>query len=81
MLYLRNGSKRKFIPDFSVRCKSGKTLALEVKGVDSAQDQAKRAALRQWVEAVNAHGGFGAWASDVVIAEASQARDVIDRNA
>ena len=81
VLYLWNGSKRKFIPDFLVRYKSGKTLALEVKGEDSAQDQAKRAALRQWVEAVNAHGGFGAWASDVVIAEPSQVRDVIDRNA
>jgi type III restriction enzyme len=80
VLYLWNGSKRKFIPDFLVRYKSGKTLALEVKGEDSAQDQAKRAALRQWVEAVNAHGGFGAWASDVVIAEPSLARDVIDRH-
>jgi type III restriction enzyme len=80
VLYLWNGSKRKFIPDFLVRYKSGKTLALEVKGEDSAQDQAKRAALRQWVEAVNAHGGFGAWASDVVIAEPSRARDVIDRH-
>ena len=73
--------KRKFIPDFLVRYKSGKTLVLEVKGEDSAQDQAKRVALRQWVEAVNAHGGFGAWVSDVVIAEPSLARDVIDRNA
>jgi type III restriction enzyme len=80
VLYLWNGSKRKFIPDFLVRYKSGKTLALEMKGEDSAQDQAKRAALRQWVEAVNAHGGFGAWASDVVIAEPSVARDVIDRH-
>lgn len=81
VLYLWNGSKRKFIPDFLVRYRSGKTLVLEVKGEDSAQDQAKRAALRQWVEAVNAHGGFGAWASDVVIAQPSQARDVIERNA
>ena len=81
VLYLWNGSKRKFIPDFLLRYKSGKTLALEIKGEDSPQDQAKRAALRQWVEAVNVHGGFGAWASDVVIAEPSQARDVIDRNA
>jgi type III restriction enzyme len=80
VLYLWNGSKKKFIPDFLVRYKSGKTLALEVKGKDSPQDQTKRAALRQWVEAVNAHGGFGTWVSDLVIAEPSQARDVIDRN-
>jgi len=35
------------------------TALLEIKGVDSPQDQAKRAALAQWVQAVNEHGGFG----------------------
>ncbi|MEO8133347.1 MAG: DEAD/DEAH box helicase family protein [Betaproteobacteria bacterium] len=77
--YLWNGSKRKFIPDFLMRYASGKTLVLEVKGEDSAQDQAKRAALRQWVEAVNAHGGLGSWAADVVLGEPAGARDVVDR--
>ena len=54
---------------------------LEIKGVDSPQDQAKRAALAQWVEAVNAHRGFGAWAADIAVGEAAQVRDVIDRHA
>ena len=51
---------------------------LETKGVDSPQDQAKRAALAQWVQAVNEHGGFGTWAWDVVVGEAASLRDVID---
>ena len=80
ILYLWNGSKRKYIPDFLVRYVSGKTLVLEIKGVDSPQDQAKRAALAQWVEAVNVHGGFGTWAWDVVVGDAAGLRDVVDRH-
>jgi type III restriction enzyme len=81
VLYLWNGSKRKFIPDFLVRYRSGKTLVLEVKGEDSSQDEAKRGALRQWVQAVNSQGGLGFWAADVVLAKPAQARDVIDGHA
>lgn len=81
ILYLWNGSKRKYIPDFLVRYQSGKTLVLEVKGQDSPQDQAKRAALDLWVKAVNAHGGFGTWAWDVVVDSAAGMRDVLDRHA
>jgi type III restriction enzyme len=54
------------------------TALLEIKGVDSPQDQAKRAALAQWVQAVNEHGGFGTWAWDVVVGDAAGLRDVID---
>jgi type III restriction enzyme len=36
-------------------------LVLEVKGQDSDQDQTKRRFLDEWVNAVNAHGGFGRW--------------------
>ena len=78
--YLWNGSKRKFIPDFLIRYASGKTLVLEVKGQDSAQDQAKRAALGQWVEAVNAHGGLGTWAADVVLEEVAGTVDAVIRH-
>ena len=80
ILYLWNGSKRKYIPDFLIRYESGKTLVLEIKGVDSPQDQAKRAALAQWVEAINAHGGFGTWAWDVVVGDAAGMRDVVARH-
>lgn len=77
--YLWNGSKRKFIPDFLVRYRSGTSLVLEVKGQDSAQDRAKRAALRQWVEAVNGHGGLGSWVADTVLGEMAGATDLVDR--
>lgn len=68
------------IPDFLIRYTSGKTLVLEIKGVDSPQDQAKRVALAKWVEAVNAHGGFGTCACDLVVGDAAGTRDVVDRH-
>ena len=81
VLYLWNGSKRRYIPDFLIRYASGKTLVLEIKGQDSPQDQAKRAALAQWVQAVNEHGGFGTWGWDVVVDSAAGISDVVDRHA
>lgn len=81
VLYLWGGSKRKFVPDFLIRYTSGKTLVLEIKGQDTDQDRAKRAALGQWVEAVNAHGGFGEWAADAVVGEAARVRDVVEAHA
>lgn len=77
--YLWNGSKRRYVPDFLIGLSSGRTLVLEIKGQDTAQDRAKRAALDEWVHAVNAHGGLGHWCSDVVIGEPAMTRDVIDR--
>ncbi len=65
VFYLWNGSKRKYIPDFLIRLKNGKNLILEVKGEDSQQNQAKRQALGEWIQAVNNKGGFGTWAADV----------------
>jgi type III restriction enzyme len=64
--YLYRGSGRNFIPDYLIRLDTGKTLVLEVKGQDSEQNKAKRAAIRTWIQAVNEHGGFGQWAFDVV---------------
>ena len=80
ILYLWNGSKRKYIPDFLIRYESGKMLVLEIKGQDSPQDQAKRAALDLWVQAANAHGGFGTWAWDLVVGDAAGMRDVVDKH-
>ncbi|MHB2025112.1 MAG: BPTD_3080 family restriction endonuclease [Elusimicrobiota bacterium] len=65
VLYIFNGVVRKYYPDFLVRLKGGKTLVLEVKGQDSQENRTKREFLKEWVEAVNAHGGFGEWAWDV----------------
>ena len=66
ILYLWRGTRRRYLPDFLVRLTNGKTLVLEVKGQKDEQDQAKLEALKEWVSAVNAKGGFGVWCWDVV---------------
>lgn len=65
VLYTYKGVILRYRPDFLVRLTNGKTLVLEVKGQESQQDRTKRDFLAEWVKAVNTHGGFGAWASDV----------------
>ncbi|OIQ29245.1 MAG: type III restriction endonuclease subunit R [Alphaproteobacteria bacterium MedPE-SWcel] len=76
--YMWAGSRRRYIPDFLIRFKSGVTLVLEIKGSDSPQNEAKRRALNEWVQAVNAAGGFGQWAWDVVFRPAD-VQDVLNR--
>jgi type III restriction enzyme len=63
--YVFQGTVRKYRPDFLIRLVNGVHLVLEVKGRDTAQDRTKRQALADWVEAVNAHAGFGRWAAGV----------------
>ena len=74
--YMWNGSRRRFLPDFLVRLKNGKTLVLEIKGVDDDQNRAKRAALGAWVQGVNQKGGFGVWTHAVAFAP-SQIADLV----
>jgi type III restriction enzyme len=62
IVYVFDGVVRKYRPDFLVRLRGGTMLVVEVKGQDSPQHQAKRAALDEWTRAVTAHGGFGRWA-------------------
>ena len=78
--YLWNGARRRFVPDFLIRMKSGKTLVLEIKGEDSEQNRAKRAALDVWVKGVNAKGGFGAWCWDVAF-QPAQIQDLVAKHA
>lgn len=59
--YLFGGVFHKFRPDYLLRLKNGTQLVLEIKGQDTPQDQTKRRYMAEWVEAVNAHGGFGRW--------------------
>jgi type III restriction enzyme len=63
--YSFRGIVRKFRPDYLVRLANRKMLVLEVKGQDNQEQQTKREFLGEWVRAVNGHGGFGVWASDV----------------
>ena len=65
VLYVYNGVVKKYRPDFIIRMDSGVHLVLEVKGRDSDENRTKRRFLAEWVEAVNAYGGFGRWACDV----------------
>lgn len=59
--YTYQGIDHIYIPDFLIRLKNGAMLVLEVKGRDTQQDRTKREFLAEWVNAVNAHGGFGQW--------------------
>jgi type III restriction enzyme len=63
--YIYKGVVHKFRPDFLVRLACGKMLVLEVKGQDTQESKTKREFLAEWIKAVNDHGGFGMWASDV----------------
>jgi type III restriction enzyme len=65
ILYVYRGVVRKYRPDFLIRLKGGNKLVLETKGKDTEQDQTKRQFLAEWVNAINAHGGFGRWSWDV----------------
>ena len=53
---------RKYRPEYLIRLTNGVMLILEVKGKETEQDKTKRSFLKEWVDALNAHGGFGRWA-------------------
>lgn len=40
---------------------NGTYLIIEVKGVETQQDQVKWEYLKEWIQAVNEYGGFGKW--------------------
>ena len=79
VFYVHRGVVRKYRPDFLVRLRSGNMLVLETKGRDSDQDRTKRRFLKEWVAAVNAHGGFGRWAGDVSLAP-GDIQDILARH-
>jgi type III restriction enzyme len=67
ILYIWQGVVKKYRPDFLIRLTNGVNLVLEVKGQDTQETRSKRRFLDEWVKAVNEHGGFGLWRSDVVL--------------
>jgi len=67
VFYTFQGEHHTFYPDYLVRLTNGKILVLEVKGRDNQLHRTKRLFLDEWVQAVNAHGGFGQWAWAVSI--------------
>lgn len=74
--YLWNGSKRRYVPDFIVEIASGCFLVLEIKGQKSPQNDAKHAALEEWVAAVNEENRFGEW-SWAVAYEPHEVDDIV----
>ena len=72
--YAHRGVVRRYLPDFLIRLTNGTTLVLEVKGEPKELDDSKWAYMRDWIEAVNAHGGFGRWAFEVMTPDASLPR-------
>ena len=52
-------------PDYLVKLGNGKTLVLEIKGLEDEQDRAKHQAAQRWVSAVNNWGKLGQWAFHV----------------
>ncbi|PIW32576.1 MAG: hypothetical protein COW27_03610 [Nitrosopumilales archaeon CG15_BIG_FIL_POST_REV_8_21_14_020_37_12] len=79
ILYLFNGILHEYWPDYLVRLKNGITLVLEIKGEDSEQNRAKREAIKEWVEAVNEDGKFGAWSWDVAF-DPGEVRTIIKKH-
>ncbi len=59
--YVHGGVTRRYIPDFIVRLAGNRMLVLEVKGDPLDIDRSKERYLRDWITAVNGHGGFGTW--------------------
>ncbi len=61
VLYVYKGTVKKYRPDFIIRLQSGDFLVLETKGQQTNQDDTKHAYMKEWIKAVNEHGGFGQW--------------------
>jgi type III restriction enzyme len=79
ILYIFKGVVRKYRPDFLIRLANDTNLVLETKGQETDQDRAKRAALDEWVRAVNQDARFGLWAAAVSRSPADIA-DILARN-
>jgi type III restriction enzyme len=80
ILYVFKGVVLKYRPDYLIRLVNGTMLVLEVKGQQDQQSGTKRDFLREWVTAVNTHGGFGVWTSAVSFSPADLA-DLLKKNA
>ena len=72
--YLYQGIVKKYRPDFLIKLSNNRYLVLETKGQETEQDRVKREYLKEWIFAVNEHGGFGVWSYAV----AFQPGDIIE---
>jgi type III restriction enzyme len=74
--YRKEGTPRKYLPDFLVELKNGAQLVVEIKG--QVGDAAiKKAAAERWCRAVNNDGRHGNWAYRLCFG-ADELRQVLD---
>jgi type III restriction enzyme len=78
--YIFNGVIHNYYPDFLIKLRNGKTLVLEIKGIDDQKNKTKRQYLDEWVRAINADGRFGVWSWDVS-RRTSDIKDIIQKHA
>ncbi len=64
--YVHRGVVRRYLPDFLIKLTGGTTLVLEVKGEPKEIDDSKWTYMRDWIKAINTHGGFGRWAFEIL---------------
>ncbi|RNJ73070.1 MAG: type III restriction endonuclease subunit R [Thaumarchaeota archaeon S13] len=77
--YSYNGSLHEYYPDFLIRLTNNTNLILEVKGKDNEQNKTKLKFLKEWVDAVNLNGEFGAWAYDVAYHH-TEVRNILEKH-
>ncbi len=65
--YMFDGGEHKYRPDFLVKLSNDEILVIETKGEEDQKDKVKREAMREWIRAVNQHGGFGKWHSEPAV--------------
>ena len=78
VLYVYNGTVRRYRSDFLVRLVNGDFLVLETKGQQTNADDAKHEYMKEWVKAVSAHGGFGQWRF-AVVRHPGEIRDMLEQ--
>ena len=78
ILYVYNGTVKKYRPDFLIRLMSGDILVLETKGQQTEQDDTKHEYMKEWVKAVNEYGGFGQW-KFAVSKKPSDIKDILNK--
>ena len=76
--YVHRGVVSNYFPDFLIRLIGGTTLILEVKGEPKEIDDSKWTYAQDWITAVNAHGGFGRWAFEVLTSDNDLTRLIAD---
>ncbi len=67
--YIFNGGEHKYRPDFLAKLSNDEILIIETKGEEDQKDKVKREAMREWLRAVNQHGGFGRWHSEPAVSK------------